>query len=144
LPFVRDLGADKAIDFQTQRFEDEVRRADAVIDLVGGETQSRSFQVLRPGGRLISTVSSPDQQLAKLHGVEAEFFLVNVTTQRLAEIATLIDGGKLTTRVGAILPLEQAREAHFMLEGVRPQPKGKIVLRLERADGFNTAKPRAR
>ena len=128
IPFVRDLGADTVIDYRTQRFEEEVRDADAVIDLVGGETQERSFQVLRRGGKLISAVSRPDQHLAQSHGVEAAFFLVNVTSQYLAEIAGLIDGGKLRTRVGAVLPLADAREAHFMLERVRPQPKGKIVL----------------
>jgi NADPH:quinone reductase-like Zn-dependent oxidoreductase len=126
--FVRNLGANVVIDYRTQRFEEEVRDADAVIDLVGGETQSRSFQVLRRGGKLISAVSNPDQQLAERHGVEAAFFLVNVTSQYLAEIARLVDGGKLRTKVGAVLPLAEAREAHFMLERVRPQPKGKIVL----------------
>jgi NADPH:quinone reductase-like Zn-dependent oxidoreductase len=128
IPFVRNLGADTVIDFKTQRFEEEVRNADAVIDLVGGETQKRSFQVLRRGGKLISAVSRPDQHLAQSHGIEATFFLVNVTSQHLADIAGLLDGGKLRTRVGAALPLADAREAHFMLERVRPQPKGKIVL----------------
>ena len=64
IAFVRNLGADTVIDYRTQRFEDEVRDADAVIDLVGGETQKRSFQVLRRGGKLISAVSRPDQDLA--------------------------------------------------------------------------------
>jgi NADPH:quinone reductase-like Zn-dependent oxidoreductase len=131
VPFVRDLGADTVIDYRTQRFEDEVRDADAVIDLVGGETQSRSVQVLRLGGKLISAVSRPDQRLAQGRGIEATFFLVNVTRKHLAQIASLIDGGELQTRVGAVLPLADAREAHFMLEGVRPQPKGKIVLDTE-------------
>ncbi len=128
ISFVRNLGANTVIDYRTQRFEEQVRDADAVIDLVGGETQSRSFQVLRRGGKLISAVSRPDQDLAKRHGVEATFFLVNVTSQYLKEIARLVDGGKLRTNVGAVLPLADAREAHLMLERVRPQPKGKIVL----------------
>jgi NADPH:quinone reductase-like Zn-dependent oxidoreductase len=128
IPFVRDLGANTVIDYKTQRFEEEVRDADAVIDLVGGETQQRSFQVLRRGGKLISAVSNPDQHLAQSHGVDAAFFLVNVTSRHLAEIAGLIDDGKLRTRVGAVLPLADAREAHFMLDHLRPQPKGKIVL----------------
>src|SRR3954447_7652646 len=85
--FLRNLGANTVIDYKTQRFEEEVRDADAVIDLVGGETQKRSFQVLRGGGKLISAVSSPDQHLAENHGVDAAFFLVNVTSQYLAEIA---------------------------------------------------------
>jgi NADPH:quinone reductase-like Zn-dependent oxidoreductase len=126
--FVRKLGADTVIDFKIQRFEDEVRDVDAVLDLVGGETQKRSFRVLRRGGKLISAVSSPDQDLAKSHGVDAAFFLVNVTTRHLTEIADLIDRGSLRTRVGTVLPLADGREAHFILEGQRPSPKGKIVL----------------
>jgi NADPH:quinone reductase-like Zn-dependent oxidoreductase len=124
----RDLGANTVIDYRTQRFEEVVRDADAVIDLVGGETQTRSFQVLRRGGRLVSAVSHPDQDLATRYGVDANFLLVNVTKQYLREIARLVDDGKLRTKVGAVLPLADAREAHLMLERVRPQPKGKIVL----------------
>jgi NADPH:quinone reductase-like Zn-dependent oxidoreductase len=117
----------------TQRFEDEVKDVDAVLDLVGGETQTRSFQVLRPGGKLISAVSQPDQQRAKSHGVTAAFFLVDVTTERLRTIAELIDHGELQTRVGLLLPLTDARDAHMMLEGQRLSPKGKIVLDVEAA-----------
>jgi NADPH:quinone reductase-like Zn-dependent oxidoreductase len=128
ISLMRNLGANTVIDYRTQRFEKEVRDADAVIDLVGGETQDRSFQVIRRGGKLISAVSRPDQDLAKCYGVEAAFFLVNVTSQYLTEIGRLIDDGKLRTNVGVVLPLADAREAHLMLERVRPQPKGKIVL----------------
>ena len=99
VPSARDLGAQTVIDYRTQRFE-EVRDADAAIDLVGGETQDRSFQVLRKGGKLISAVSRPNQELAQRYGVEAAFFLVNVTSQCLAEIARLVDDRKLRTNVG--------------------------------------------
>lgn len=125
---VRGLGADMVIDYKTQRFETEIRGVDAVIDLVGGETQARSFQALRRGGKLISALSHPDQHLAERHGVDAAFFLVDVTRRNLAEITRLIDDGKLRPKVGAVLPLADAREAHLMLERKRPQSKGKIVL----------------
>ncbi|MGF9760742.1 NADP-dependent oxidoreductase [Microvirga sp. 0TCS3.31] len=131
LDYVRELGADTVVDYQTQRFEDVAREVDAVLDLVGGETQARSFQVLRQGGKLISAVSQPDQDLATSHGVDATFFLVNVTTRYLAEIAGLIDSGELNTQVGTIIPLADAHEAHLMLEGLRPVPKGKIVLAVD-------------
>jgi NADPH:quinone reductase-like Zn-dependent oxidoreductase len=74
IPFVRSLGANTVIDYRTQRFEEEVRNADAVIDLVGGETQKRSFQVLRRGGKLISAVSGPDQHLAQSHASKPRSF----------------------------------------------------------------------
>jgi NADPH:quinone reductase-like Zn-dependent oxidoreductase len=128
LTYVRELGTDTVVDYQSQHFEDVARDVDAVLDLVGGDTQTRSFQALRRGGKLISAVSQPDQELAKNLGVDATFFLVNVTTRRLTEIAGLIERGALRTRVGAVLPFADAREAHLMLEGIRLPPKGKIVL----------------
>jgi NADPH:quinone reductase-like Zn-dependent oxidoreductase len=133
IQYVRSLGADTVLDYHTQRFEDEVKDADAVLDLVGGDTQMRSFQVLRPGGKLISAVSKPDQHRAEDHGVTAAFFLVEVTTGRLRAIAELIDRGELKTCVGAVLPLTDARDAHMMLEGRLRPPKGKIVLNVEAA-----------
>lgn len=127
---VRKLGADVVVDFRNQRFEEVAKDVDAVIDLVGGETQARSFSVLRKGGKLVSAVSQPDQDLAKANGVEAFFFLVNVTTAQLNDITAEIDSGRLVTNVGDVLPLSEAITAHEMLEGVRPHAKGKIVLRV--------------
>jgi NADPH:quinone reductase-like Zn-dependent oxidoreductase len=129
--FVRDLGADTVIDFQTDRFEDASWNVDAVLDLVGGDTQQRSFQVLRRGGKLISAVSQPDLELATVLGIHATFFLVNVTTLNLTQISELIDTDHLRTQVGIVIPLSHASEAHLMLEGIRPRPKGKIVLAVD-------------
>jgi NADPH:quinone reductase-like Zn-dependent oxidoreductase len=128
--YVRSLGADKVINYHAQKIEDEVADADAILDLVGGETQSRAFQVLRRGGKLISAVSEPDQERAKSRGVDARFFLADVTTARLRKIAKLVDGGELKTHVGAVLPFADALQAHMMLDGQRRAPKGKIVLQL--------------
>jgi NADPH:quinone reductase-like Zn-dependent oxidoreductase len=128
IDYVRALGADKVVDYQTQRFEDEVSEADAVFDLIGGETQARSFRILKRGGRLISAVSEPDQDRAKEHGVAATFFLVDVTTEHLCRLAALIDRGELKTRIGAVMPLSDAQKAHMILDGRRPKPQGKIVL----------------
>ena len=125
---VRALGADRVIDYRTQRFEDAISDVDVVIDLVGGETQARSFAVLKTGGMLVSAVSEPDQALAAQHGVKALFFLVEVTTLHLTRIAEMIDAGELRVNVGQVLPLAEARTAHEMLEGTRPHPRGRIVL----------------
>jgi NADPH:quinone reductase-like Zn-dependent oxidoreductase len=126
--FVMTLGAAEVIDFRTERLESRAQNVDAVIDLVGGETQVRSFDVLRPGGRLVSTVSPPDPALAQQRGIEARFFLIDVTTARLERIAVMLASGELSADVGTVLPLAEARTAHEMLEGSRPKPRGKIVL----------------
>jgi NADPH:quinone reductase-like Zn-dependent oxidoreductase len=128
--YVRGLGAETVVDYRTDRFEAVAQGVDAVLDFAGGETQCRSFAVLRRGGALISAVSEPDQALATRHGVTATFFLVEVTNNRLTTLTRLIEAGTLTTTVGAVLPLASARVAHEMLDGTRPRPRGKIVLRV--------------
>src|SRR5512143_163638 len=125
---VRGLGADKVIDFRAQRFEEELKDIDVVIDTVGGGVQRRSFAVLKAGGRLISAVSKPNAQEAERRSVRAGFMLVDVTTPVLTKIATMVDEGKVSVAVGTVLPLDQLRIAHEMMEGMRPKPRGKIVL----------------
>jgi len=61
-------------------------------------------------------------------GVRALFFLVNVTTAHLRQIAAMIDAGDLAVNVGTVMPLADARVAHEMLEGLRSKGCGKIVL----------------
>lgn len=128
--YVQTLGADRVIDVQAARFEDVLSDVDVVLDTIGGDTQDRSFAVLKPGGVLVSAVSAPDQQKAADHGVRAQFFLVEVSSARLEQIAALIDAGELTTSVGDVLPLSAARTAHEMLAG-KPHKRGKIVLTVD-------------
>jgi NADPH:quinone reductase-like Zn-dependent oxidoreductase len=125
---IKRLGAKQVIDHRNSRFEERVSKVDAVIDLVGGETQTRSFAVLKKGGKLISAVSKPDQELASKHDVTAAFFLVAVSTAELDEITAMFDGGFLKTNVGNVLLLSDAIAAHEMLEGKRARNKGKIIL----------------
>ncbi|MGO8532044.1 NADP-dependent oxidoreductase [Rhizobium ruizarguesonis] len=129
--YVKRLGADLVIDYKKQKFDHEVNGVDAVIDLVGGETQIRSFGVIRRGGHLISAVSKPDDALASKLEIKSMFFLVAVTTGELIDIAAAMDNGQLETRIGEVLPLSSAIEAHQMLEGKRPRGKGKIVMTVE-------------
>jgi NADPH:quinone reductase-like Zn-dependent oxidoreductase len=67
---------------------------------------------------------------AARRGVQASFLLVGVTAAHLERVAELIAARRLGTRIGAVLPLAEARAAHEMLEGARPRPSGKIVLRV--------------
>jgi NADPH:quinone reductase-like Zn-dependent oxidoreductase len=127
LDYVRGLGAERVMDYKKERFEELLNGVDIVLDTVGGETQERSLRVLKPGGILVSVVSPVPEVAQKRYGVRAAYFYVDVTTARLNEISRLFDSGKLTTNVGTVLPLEQARTAHEMLGG-EPHKRGKIVL----------------
>lgn len=123
LDYVRTLGADMVVNYQTTKFEDVVPPVDAVLDTVGGETQHRSFRVLKPGGIVVSSVSPPPQTV----GFRSAFFLVDVTAARLGALSRLFDSRKLSTEVGTVLPIEEARKAHEMLAGA-PHKRGKILL----------------
>ena len=127
MEYVKRLGAQRVVDYHTQRFEESVVDVDVVLDTVGGDTQQRSLQVLKPGGILVSAVSPVSEEAQKRYGIRAEYFYVEVTTARLNKITQLFDSGKLVTDVGTVLPLEQARAAHEMLGGA-PHKRGKIVL----------------
>jgi len=129
LDYVRGLGAQRVVNYQRERFEELLTGVDVVLDTVGGDTQRRSLQVLKPGGILVSVVSPVPEVMQKRYGIRAAYFYVNVTTARLNKIAGLFDSGKLVTDVGSVLPLEEARIAHEMLGGA-PHKRGKIVLRM--------------
>jgi len=129
LDYVRSLGAEQVLDYQTERFEESVTGMDVVIDTVGGDTQQRSLRALKPGGILVSAVSSVPEVSQKHYGVRAAFFYVEVTTARLNKITELFDRGKLATQVGTVLSLNEAHIAHEMLGGA-PHRRGKIVLKI--------------
>jgi NADPH:quinone reductase-like Zn-dependent oxidoreductase len=128
--YVRTLGADHVIEVQTARFEERVKDVDVVIDTIGGETLDRAFAGLKPGGGLVSSVVRPDRDKAAQYRVRGVCFLVTATTAGLTTLADLLEAGHLTTNVGELLPLADARLAHEMLAG-KPHKRGKIVLAVE-------------
>jgi NADPH:quinone reductase-like Zn-dependent oxidoreductase len=104
------------------------RIVDVALVTVGGGTRVRSISVLKPGGILVSIVSSPlPKELAEKAGVRAVFFYAYVTTVRLNAITSLFEGNKPVPRVDTVLPLVDAQVAHPMLAGL-PHERGKIVL----------------
>jgi NADPH:quinone reductase-like Zn-dependent oxidoreductase len=127
--FLHELGADEVIDYQNTRFEDVVHDVDMVFDTMGGDTQQRSWQVLRKGGVLVSILGPPPAEPAEAHGVRGTSTFVQPNPDQLAEIAKLIDDGKLKVIVETVLPLCEARRAQELSEA--GHVRGKIVLRVE-------------
>lgn len=126
--FLQQLGVDEFIDYTDARFEDVARDVDVVFDTVGGETQERSWQVLKPGGILVSVISPPAQEAADQHGVRQAYVFIDPNAARLAEVAGLIDEGKIQPIVENVLPLSEVRQAHELSES--GHTRGKIVLRV--------------
>lgn len=101
LDFIKQIGASQAIDYDKERFEDEVEDVDLVLDLIGGETQQRSLEVIKAGGRLITTVLPKFKDQAKEKHIQLEGFTAQSYTADLEQIADLIDNGFVSPVVSA-------------------------------------------
>src|SRR6266566_8017158 len=127
--FLHELGADGIIDYTTTRFEEVVHGVDFVFDTVGGDTLQRSWQVVKPGGVLLSIVSPrPSFAEAKGYDVRPAWFVVQPNREQLVQIGALIDEGKVRPIIDTVLPLSQARQAYE--QGAKGHTRGKIVLRV--------------
>jgi alcohol dehydrogenase len=82
LDYVKNLGADEVVDYRSQKFEAVLGGLDAVFDTVGGETYARSFKVLKRGGRLVSMLEQPNQELLNNFGLKAVTQFTQVNTER--------------------------------------------------------------
>ncbi|MFF7331780.1 zinc-binding dehydrogenase [Streptomyces sp. NPDC008150] len=122
--FVGELGAHRVIDYSTQRFEDEVADVDLVFDTVGGDTLSRSWKVLRPGGTLVSVASPPGER----DGFKGVFFIVEPDREGLGELSGLVSRGLLDPRLDRVVPLRDTADAYRALEQGRR--RGKIVIKV--------------
>ncbi|EKQ62715.1 NADPH:quinone reductase [Xanthomonas campestris pv. leeana] len=130
LDLVRKLGAVDAIDYKTQDFTHLVSNVDVVLDLVGGETQARSYAVLRKGGRLVSTVAAApiDEAAAQAHGVNASIIYAKPYASRLNEVVAFVAEQDIDAVFDRRLPLAQFNEAWERLTSRRA--RGKVVLSL--------------
>src|SRR5438105_5027447 len=130
---LRELGVDEPIDYTRQRFEDITRKVDIVLDTLGNETQKRSWSVLKKGSVLVSLVQPPSEEKAKELGVRAALLGAQPNGAQLAEIAKIIDSGKVAPVIDRILPLSEARRAHELSQSGHTH--GKIALRVKNGDG---------
>ncbi len=130
---LRELGVDEPIDYTQQRFEDVARNIDIVLDTIGGETQERSWSVLKKGGVLVSLVQPPSEEKAKELGVRAAIIGAQPNGAQLTEIAKIIEAGKLAPVIDRILPLSEVRRAHELSQSGHTH--GKIALRVSNGDG---------
>lgn len=126
LAYVKQLGADEAIDYMSQKFENMLHDFDAVFDTVGGENYTRSFQVLKPGGILVSMITQPVEQLMQQYSVRAVMQFTKVNTADLTAVAELVEKGVITPHVDNAYPLEKVAEAFEARESGKV--KGKVVL----------------
>ncbi len=120
---LRSFGVKSIIDSSNPAFEKDLPQVDAILDTVGGSTFQRCVAALKPGGKLVTSVSTQPLPAGTV------FFYAEVTTARLQTLTQLFDAGRIKARVGSILPLSEARQAQSMLAGA-PHKAGKMVLEI--------------
>jgi NADPH:quinone reductase-like Zn-dependent oxidoreductase len=127
--FLRSLGVDETIDYTSKRFEEIAHDVDVVLDTISGETQKRSWKVLKKGGILVSILAQPSQEEAAAQGLRCAHTFVQPSVAQLGELANLADSGKLKTHLDAVLPLREAAQAQE--RNKTGHTRGKIVLSVE-------------
>src|SRR5437764_4600774 len=125
---LKQLGADVPIDYTKTKFEDVAKDVDAALDPVGRETLAGSYGVLKKGGIVISLVARPDPVEIEKRQIRGATVWVHPNAEDLAEIAHLIDAGRIKPIVTQVLPLSEAIAAQR--QAATHHTRGKVVLRI--------------
>jgi NADPH:quinone reductase-like Zn-dependent oxidoreductase len=125
---LKQLGADLAVDYTKTKFEDVAKDVDVVLDPVGKETLARSYGIVKKGGIVMSLVARPDPVELEKRGIRGAGISVHPDSEDLAEIAQLIDAGKLKPIVTQVVPLSEAIAAQQ--QAATHHTRGKVVLRI--------------
>ncbi|HEY2379006.1 MAG TPA: NADP-dependent oxidoreductase [Gemmatimonadaceae bacterium] len=149
---VRRLGADVAIDYRSERFEDVAKDCDVVLDSAGGDTLVRSFECVKPGGVVVSIGNTPSAAFARSWGLNPiivlairvmsrkataaarrhngryEYLFMRADGAQLGEITRLVERGIIKPLVDKVFPLEQVRDALAYSESGRAT--GKVVIKV--------------
>jgi NADPH:quinone reductase-like Zn-dependent oxidoreductase len=125
---LKGLGADVAIDYTKQKFEEIAKDVDVVLDSVGRDTLARSYGVVKKGGIIVSIVGRPDRVELDQHGIRGAVLSVEPNGDELAEIGELIDQKKIKVIVSQTFPLSEAMKAQEQV--ATGHTRGKIVLKV--------------
>jgi len=129
MSFVKELGADTVLDYHKGDFDTVLSNYDAVLDLVGGDTLTKSYAVLKKGGVLVTLTGRPDEELAKKIGITAMGQMTATDTKHLNRVAELVDKKAMKINVDKVFTINQSREAFTHAE--QKHPRGKVVLTMK-------------
>ncbi len=124
--FAKRLGADMIINFEKEKFGDLVHEYDAVLDTVGGNIYTRSYEVLRVGGIILSMTEGPRTDLEKKYDVKAMPIFTEVNSGRLKRLAEFVDKSVVKVYIDRVFPLDKAADAITYLK--KGRPNGKVVI----------------
>jgi NADPH:quinone reductase-like Zn-dependent oxidoreductase len=126
--FLKQLGADVAIDYTKQKFEDVAKDVDVVLDSIGRDTLARSYGVVKKGGIIVSLVARPKESELENHAIRGTSLNVEPNSEELAEIGKLIDDKKIKVIVSQTFLLSEAMKAQEQV--ATGHTRGKIVLKV--------------
>jgi NADPH:quinone reductase-like Zn-dependent oxidoreductase len=124
--FLLELGADELIDAGTQKFEEQVKDIDIVLNYASADLLERAYSVIKSGGRYATTFGQPDPVEAELHGIRSFGVFTQPTVEHLTRLANMIDANKLKVFVQNTFPLDATQAAlNYRLPAGQA---GKVVL----------------
>ena len=124
--FLRQMGADMAIDYTRTKFEDTAKDVDVVLDTVGRDTLERSYGVVKKGGIIVSIVDEPKPATLEAHGIRGVTLRCTPKAGVLEELSKLMDAKKLTPVISQTFPMTQVVQAQDQI--ATGHTRGKIVL----------------
>ena len=113
---LESLGVNEFIDYKTQRLANAASNVDLVLDTMGGETQEASWQVMVPGGMLVSIASDPAAGAARHPGMRGTFLFIQPNAPVLDQLAAMVDSGTLRPVICAEFALKDIARAHALSE----------------------------
>ena len=143
--YLKSIGASRVINYHEAQFETVLReKIDVVFDLIGGDTQKRSFLVLKEGGHLVSATQPVSQEEAARHRVSGMMMRLAPSADMLGKIARLLEDGTIRPDVATVYALQDVAQAWKDMAGNLPgvhrvspsepgtkhRSHGKIVLRV--------------
>lgn len=128
--FVLSLGAHEHIDYHSERFEEVVKNVDFVLDPIGGENITRSLEVLKKGGTLISLTGLTDahKEKARSKGVLVLAMGVQSSGEDMQHIAQLMEDGELRSEVSKVFSFNKMGDAHLQVETGKTRGKTVVVI----------------
>src|SRR5712691_9402171 len=119
--YLNSIGASRVIDYRESQFEKVLQeKVDVVFDVIGGDTQARSFLVLKEGGHLVAATQPVSQDETLRHRVSGAMMRLAPSADGLGRIARLLEAGTLRPDVATVYPLQDAAQAWKDLAGNRP------------------------
>jgi NADPH:quinone reductase-like Zn-dependent oxidoreductase len=126
--FLRQMGADVAIDYSRTKFEDIAKDVDVALDTVGGDTLQRSYGVMKKGGIIVSIVDKPKLEALEAHGIRGVMLRCTPKARVLEGLSKLMERRKLSPVISQTFPMANVVQAQDQI--ATGHTRGKMVLNI--------------